>query len=798
MGKSKMGFFTPQQKPSRDFRWPRSTTVLALTVIASLAAVICTSEDYYALLGVTREATTREIRRAFKKHALIMHPDVNPNDEGAHHRFLMVHRAYKVLTHEDLRKKYDRHGEKGLQDSQQVDRYKTYDFYKYNFGIVWEGGLTVVVLLEMAVNSGELWFVNFYIASCADCHNLEPTWREFAQEMDRLVRVGAVDCGDSGDLCKRKGITRHPTLLLLKDKMVEQKYFGDGSRESLTNFTMQFVGSKVTELWQGNVFSEIERAFISGIGWIVTFCADTGDCLRTEMRQKLAGMLDGLARVGWMNCSQQPGLCESFDVMSSTTAYFFPSPLSKKESALFLQSLDAKEIYSEVLQWLPDLETLTKNTFSDKVARHRWLVSFTFGQTHSASHELKKLKVLLKDLHIQVGKVDCLTQAELCGSLYIQEPSIAVFKGLGVNEFEVHHEDDALYKTASFAKDSICSHVTTLSPGYFPSDPKEPWLVDFFTSRYPSCSALLPELREASVQLLGQVSFGTLDCAVHQDICSKYNIGSYPTMLVFNQSSIHEYEGHHSAEGIVEFIEHLANPLVTSLTPDTFHNLVMHRGSDEPWLVHFYVPWCGPCQALLPEWRTVAQMLVGVAKVGTVDCDKYQSFCKHEDAQAYPEIRLFSPNASQYQSYGGSSWDAASLRNWALESLPQVTEDLTPEDLQRQVYSGEDHWVLEFSASWCAPCQKFAPEFELLAQMMKGSVRAGKVDCQTHTEACEKADINSYPTVRFYPSWVSSKDQAGEDINSRDANTIADTLRQRLQQLSAHAQRTGAKVKDEL
>lgn len=48
---------------------------------------------------------------------------------------------------------------------------------------------------------------------------------------------------------------------------------------------------------------------------------------------------------------------------------------------------------------------------------------------------------------------------------------------------------DVLYNIVGFARDSVRAHVTTLRPDNFPSDRKEPWLVDFFA---PVCSALLP------------------------------------------------------------------------------------------------------------------------------------------------------------------------------------------------------------------------------------------------------------------------------------------------------------------
>lgn len=50
----------------------------ALLVVLLLDAGCAESQDYYQLLGVSREANTREIRQAFKKLALTMHPDKNP------------------------------------------------------------------------------------------------------------------------------------------------------------------------------------------------------------------------------------------------------------------------------------------------------------------------------------------------------------------------------------------------------------------------------------------------------------------------------------------------------------------------------------------------------------------------------------------------------------------------------------------------------------------------------------------------------------------------------------------------
>ena len=94
-------------------------SLIALIFIISFTLSQC-GEDYYKILGVKRNASKQEIKKAFKKLSLKYHPDKNKdNPKRAKEKFIKIANAYEVLSDDEKRKIYDQYGEEGVKANEQ-------------------------------------------------------------------------------------------------------------------------------------------------------------------------------------------------------------------------------------------------------------------------------------------------------------------------------------------------------------------------------------------------------------------------------------------------------------------------------------------------------------------------------------------------------------------------------------------------------------------------------------------------------------------------------------------------------
>ena len=95
-------------------------------------------KDYYQILGVSRNASEKELKQAYRRLARKHHPDLNPGDKSAEAKFKEINAAYEVLSSPEKRKKYDQFGEQ-WEYAEQFAKFGGQERVRWDFG---RGGTT--------------------------------------------------------------------------------------------------------------------------------------------------------------------------------------------------------------------------------------------------------------------------------------------------------------------------------------------------------------------------------------------------------------------------------------------------------------------------------------------------------------------------------------------------------------------------------------------------------------------------------------------------------------------------------
>ena len=220
------------------------------------------TKDYYAILGVSRNAAEKEIKQAYRRLARKYHPDVNPGDKSAETRFKEINEAHEVLSDAEKRKKYDRFGDQ-WQNAEQFA--KAGQGFQSDFG---KGGAYTTFDFGDLGDLGDIFsgaFQGFGTGSGTARrtarprsieHPVDVTLEEAYQGTKRVIQLQAEEscttCGGSGRVGRARCSTCGGSGRLLKPKRLEVKIpagVGDGSKVRIAGQGSQGYGGSKGDLY---------------------------------------------------------------------------------------------------------------------------------------------------------------------------------------------------------------------------------------------------------------------------------------------------------------------------------------------------------------------------------------------------------------------------------------------------------------------------------------------------------------------------------------------------------------------
>jgi molecular chaperone DnaJ len=194
--------------------------------------------DYYEVLGVGRSADEAEIKKAFRRLARELHPDVNSHDPDAEEKFKEAAEAYEVLSDSDRRATYDRYGHDGLRSGGYAPNFDAFGSVADIFDAFFGGGspfggfggggrpggpeqggdiaVATEIDLVQAVNGASVEVAYEAIARCEHCHGNGAEPGTPIETCDR--------CGGAGQL---RTVTQTPFGQVVR-AMACDKCHGDG------------------------------------------------------------------------------------------------------------------------------------------------------------------------------------------------------------------------------------------------------------------------------------------------------------------------------------------------------------------------------------------------------------------------------------------------------------------------------------------------------------------------------------------------------------------------------------------
>ena len=274
------------------------SSVGTFMVVLAAAAVVSGGFDPYRTLGVSRRASTQEIRKEYKRLAKEWHPDKNKSPE-AENKFIEISKAYELLSDSERRRMYDDHGV--TEESQQgfsnggggggfggfhqrrggFDPFESFfdGFFDGPFG---HGGgrqqreeRRKSALYKNNINAHEYfnkilgetvrqpYLILFHSDWCFMCMRVEPIWARLIEELEPVgFGIATVHAGHERELTHKVGTSQLPHMVLVMDKKVN--HYKDPQFSAIK--ALDFVRSK----FPSNLVERIDDSNVDNFlsGWM--------------------------------------------------------------------------------------------------------------------------------------------------------------------------------------------------------------------------------------------------------------------------------------------------------------------------------------------------------------------------------------------------------------------------------------------------------------------------------------------------------------------------------------------------
>ncbi|KAJ8674390.1 hypothetical protein QAD02_005652 [Eretmocerus hayati] len=496
--------------------------------------------------------------------------------------------------------------------------------------------------------------------------------------------------------------------------------------------------------------------------------------------RKVAKDLEGVIRVGAVNCEDDYHLCSQVGIQSYPTLLLYP-----QHSQQGIRYRDEKT-YEPIMRFVLDrleanVEDISKSLWNDilsgKYLLEKPTVIFVCGENRYCFTEDERLRASATfDEMVDFKLFIC--RDDDCGKTLSDSTGVVYFPPTQ-NEENTPILFDEVLEVADLVKKileqlpeprDITDEEFNDILGDLEIHSEDGWLLCFYIGHATDFDVLLKQLPS----MLRDVNLAKINCGRYSTLCKNYNINHYPTWGVLKPGGA--FEKSHGKSTLNDIANFAKNSLkaqnVWALSADKIHS-IMNKEDDEAWFLDWYAPWCPPCMQFLPEVRKASMKFKpSIVHFGTIDCTTHSDICRQYNIRSYPTAMLVNGSSTTQFS---SQKTARNVIEFINDAINPTVLHLTSGNFRKLEKKRSKHlWVVDYFAPWCGPCQQLAPEWSAVAKALKplSNVKIASVNCETERQICQEQNIRSYPTIRLYPIGSDGLNSVSVYNGERDSTSL--------------------------